>query len=106
MRVKTVSILGKYSLNSTRLQITDCLNSNHQRLDEFNYLFTLTRHEEMRCTHGSCTHLHSIGNYDITKDLGFSNVMIDACGSIGNYTEEMCARWTQLGAMMPMMMNI
>lgn len=76
MRAKTVLILGKSYLLYSRMRYADFLNRNNQRLEEFNYLFTLTRHEEMRCTHGNYTHLRSIGDYDITKDLGFSNVMI------------------------------
>lgn len=36
---------------------------------------------------------------------GFQSIVNDACGSNGDMDEEMCARWMQLGVMMPMMRN-
>ncbi len=36
---------------------------------------------------------------------GMSNTMIDACGSLGPMDEELCARWMQLAAFMPMARN-
>lgn len=36
---------------------------------------------------------------------GMSNLMVDACGSLGPLDEELCARWMQLSAFMPMVRN-
>ncbi|KAG9195478.1 hypothetical protein G6011_00599 [Alternaria panax] len=59
--------------------------TNHQQIDEFNYLFRLTRHEEVRCTHGDCNYVQSTSSYDTTTDLGFSGVMVARHGQ--NYPD-------------------
>jgi alpha-glucosidase (family GH31 glycosyl hydrolase) len=33
---------------------------------------------------------------------GMSNTMVDGCGSLGPIDEELCARWMQISAFMPM----
>jgi hypothetical protein len=47
---------------------------NHRRLDEFDYLFTMTLYEEARCT--ACNHVRGVGPYENTSYLGFHNTMI------------------------------
>jgi len=34
---------------------------------------------------------------------GYSNFMVDACGSAGEMDEDLCARWMQIAAFMPML---
>jgi len=36
---------------------------------------------------------------------GVSNIASDVCGSLGDMDEELCGRWAQLGAFMPLMRN-
>ena len=36
---------------------------------------------------------------------GFSNTMVDTCGSLGPIDEELCARWIQIAAFMPLYRN-
>lgn len=34
--------------------------------------------------------------------FGMSNTMVDGCGSLGKLDEELCARWMQVSAFLPM----
>ncbi|XPS67983.1 hypothetical protein M3J09_000282 [Ascochyta lentis] len=46
--------------------------SNQRRLDEFNALFMLQRHEETRCFH--CNEHLKTTEYEFTEETGFSNI--------------------------------
>lgn len=37
--------------------------------------------------------------------FGVGNTMVDSCGSLGTLDKELCARWMQLAAFMPMVRN-
>ena len=37
--------------------------------------------------------------------FGFSNIMVDACGTKGTFDERLCGRWMQLAAFLPMARN-
>ena len=36
---------------------------------------------------------------------GMANTMVDACGSLGPFDEELCARWMQATSFMPLIRN-
>lgn len=36
---------------------------------------------------------------------GFSNIMIDACGTKGPFDEKLCTKWMQIAAFLPMARN-
>jgi alpha-glucosidase (family GH31 glycosyl hydrolase) len=48
---------------------------------------------------------NTVGMAMSMSTYGFNQIMVDVCGSSGDFDEQMCARWFQLAAMIPMMRN-